>query len=108
MLLDTFGDRRNGYIFITNAAGAKADRQIANEGREMNTSWDAIWTVVTRRVADGWTAEIAIPFRSLRFNGGSDQQWGINFSRRIRRKNEIDFWSPVPRAYNAHACVARR
>jgi hypothetical protein len=99
VLLDTFGDRRNGYIFITNAAGAKADRQIANEGREMNTSWDAIWTVVTRRVADGWTAEIAIPFRSLRFNGGSEQRWGINFSRRIRRKNEIDFWSPVPRAY---------
>ena len=100
VLLDTFGDRRNGYIFITNPAGAKADRQIANEGREMNTSWDAIWTVATKRVADGWTAEIAIPFRSLRFNGGSDQRWGINFSRRIRRKNEIDFWSPVPRAYN--------
>jgi hypothetical protein len=100
VLLDTFGDRRNGYIFITNAAGAKADRQVANEGREMNTSWDAVWTVVTRRVADGWTAEIAIPFRSLRFHGGPDQHWGINFSRRIRRKNEIDFWSPVPRAYN--------
>jgi hypothetical protein len=99
VLLDTFGDRRNGYIFITNAAGAKADRQIANEGREMNTSWDAIWTVATKRVADGWTAEIAIPFRSLRYNGGTDQRWGINFSRRIRRKNEIDFWSPVPRAY---------
>src|SRR5512138_1094331 len=100
VLLDTFGDRRNGYIFITNPAGAKADRQIANEGREMNTSWDAVWRVATRRVADGWTAEIAIPFRSLRFHSGRDQHWGINFSRRIRRKNEIDFWSPVPRAYN--------
>jgi hypothetical protein len=100
VLLDTFGDRRNGYIFITNAAGAKADRQIANEGREVNGSWDAMWTVATKRVADGWTAEIAIPFRSLRFNGGSDQRWGVNFSRRIRRKNEIDFWSPVPRSYN--------
>ena len=100
ILLDTFGDRRNGYIFITNAAGAKSDRQIANEGREVNTSWDAVWTVATQRVADGWTAEIAIPFRSLRFTGGADQHWGINFSRRIRRKNEIDFWSPVPRAYN--------
>jgi len=100
VLLDTFGDRRNGYIFLTNAAGAKADRQFANEGRELNTSWDAVWTVVTKRVADGWTAEIAIPFRSLRFHDGPDQHWGINFSRRIRRKNEIDFWSPVPRAYN--------
>ncbi|MBW8839210.1 MAG: carbohydrate binding family 9 domain-containing protein, partial [Gemmatimonadetes bacterium] len=42
VLLDTFGDRRNGYIFLTNAAGAKADRQFANEGRELNTSWDAV------------------------------------------------------------------
>ena len=99
VLLDTFGDRRNGYVFITNAEGAKADRQVANEGREINTSWDAAWTVATRRVADGWTAEMAIPFRALRFGGGTTQRWGINFSRRMRRRNEIDFWSPVPRAY---------
>ncbi len=99
VLLDTFGDRRNGYVFITNAEGAKADRQVANEGREINTSWDAAWTVATRRVADGWTAEMAIPFRALRFGGGTTQRWGINFSRRIRRRNEIDFWSPVPRSF---------
>jgi Domain of unknown function (DUF5916)/Carbohydrate family 9 binding domain-like len=99
VLLDTFGDRRNGYVFITNAEGAKADRQVANEGREINTSWDATWTVATHRVADGWTAEMAIPFRALRFAGGATPRWGINFSRRVRRRNEIDFWSPVPRAY---------
>ena len=99
VLLDTFDDRRNGYIFITNAEGAKADRQVANEGREVNTSWDAVWRVATRRVADGWTAEIAIPFTAIRFAGIGPQRWGINFSRRIRRKNEIDFWSPVPRSY---------
>ncbi len=99
VLLDTFGDRRNGYVFITNAEGAKADRQVANEGREINTSWDATWTVATRRVADGWTAEMAIPFRALRFGGGTTQRWGVNFSRRVRRRNEIDFWSPVPRSY---------
>jgi hypothetical protein len=107
LLLDTFGDRRNGYVFITNAAGAKADRQIANEGRDVNTSWDAVWRVATKRVADGWIAEFAIPFRSLRFAAGAEQRWGINFSRRIRRRNEIDFWSPVPRAYNlARASLA--
>ncbi len=99
VLLDTFDDRRNGYIFITNVAGAKADRQVADDGRDVNMSWDAVWRVATRRVADGWTAEIAIPFTSLRFAGTGPQQWGINFSRRIRRKNEVDFWSPVPRSY---------
>lgn len=99
VILDTFGDRRNGYIFITNAEGAKADRQVANEGREINTSWDAVWTVATRRVADGWIAEMAIPFQALRFSPHAGQQWGINFSRRIRRRNEIDFWAPVPRSF---------
>lgn len=99
ILLDTFGDRRNGYVFITNPEGARSDRQVANEGREINTSWDAVWSVKTQRVPGGWTAEVAIPFRALRFDprGG---EWGVNFSRRIRRKNEVTFWSPVPRAYN--------
>ena len=100
VLLDTFHDRANGYVFITNAEGARADRQVANEGREINTSWDGIWEVKTRRVDDGWIVEMAIPFRTLRFDFATAQNWGINFSRRIRRKNEVDFWSPVPRAFN--------
>ena len=102
VILDTFADRRNGFVFVTNAAGAKSDAQIANEGRDVNTSWDAVWTVATRRDADGWTAEIRIPFKTLRFERGADRIWGVNFSRRIRRKNEIDYWSPVPRVYNLY------
>mgnify|MGYP001294787779 CR=1 FL=1 len=99
VLLDTFGDRTNGYVFITNPAGAKADRQVANEGREINTSWDAVWSVATRVGDDGWVAEIAIPLRSLRFDPAR-HDWGINFSRRIRRKNEVAFWAPIARSYN--------
>lgn len=100
VIIDTFRDRRNGYIFIVNPEGGRVDRQIANEGREINSSWDAVWDVKTRRGPDGWTAEFRIPFRTLRFDPGSDQSWGVNFSRRIRRKNEVAFWAPVPRAYN--------
>jgi hypothetical protein len=100
VIIDTFRDRRNGYIFIVNPEGGRVDRQISNEGREINSSWDAVWDVRTQRGPDGWTAEFRIPFRTLRFDPGMDQTWGINFSRRIRRKNEITFWSPVPRAYN--------
>ena len=102
VILDTFADRRNGFVFVTNAAGAKSDTQIANEGRDVNTSWDAVWTVATRRDAGGWSAEIRIPFKTLRFERGSDRVWGVNFSRRIRRKNETDYWSPVPRVYNLY------
>lgn len=99
VILDTFADRRNGYVFLTNPEGARGDRQIANEGREVNQSWDAIWSVETQRTGEGWTVEMAIPFRALRFDPGS-RRWGINFSRRIRRKNELAYWAPVPRSYN--------
>jgi len=100
VILDTFRDRRNGYVFIVNPAGGRVDRQVSNEGREVNSSWDAVWDVRTQRLPDGWSAEFRIPFRTLRFEPGADQRWGINFSRRIRRKNEVTFWSPVPRAFN--------
>ena len=99
VLLDTFGDRRNGYIFMTNPDGARSDQQVANEGREVNASWDAVWFVKTSKTDDGWTVEMAIPFTSLRFEGGTPARWGINFSRRVRRRNEVDYWAPVPRAY---------
>lgn len=100
VILDTFADRRNGYVFMTNPEGARGDRQVANEGREINTSWDAIWSVETLRVGDGWTLEMAIPFRALRFDSGGEGLWGLNFSRTIRRKNETAYWAPIPRSYN--------
>ena len=100
VILDTFHDRHNGYVFITNVEGAKLDRQVAGEGREVNASWDAVWDVKTRRVADGWIVEMAIPFRSLRYDPSGDGTWGVNFSRRIRRKNEVTFWTPIPREFN--------
>jgi Domain of unknown function (DUF5916)/Carbohydrate family 9 binding domain-like len=102
VILDTFGDRRNGFVFVTNAVGAKSDTQIANEGRDVNTSWDAVWTVAARRTEHGWSAEMRIPFKTLRFERGAGHLWGINFSRRIRRKNEVDYWSAVPRVYNLY------
>lgn len=100
VLLDTFSDKRNGYVFSTNLKGARHDRQVALEGREVNRSWDAVWDVRTQQQADGWTAEMRIPFRALRFDRSSNATWGINFSRRLRRVNEISFWSPVPRAFS--------
>jgi hypothetical protein len=100
IVLDTFHDQRNGYLFATNAAGAKWDAQMTNEGRQIDANWDAIWTVKTRTEAEGWTAEIAIPFKTLKFREANVQTWGINFQRRLRRKNEDSFWSPLPRIFN--------
>ena len=100
VLLDTFGDRRNGYVFSTNIKGARHDRQVALEGREVNRSWDAVWDVRTHQQADGWSVEMRIPFRALRFDRTSNATWGINFARHIRRMNEVSLWAPVPRAYS--------
>ncbi len=99
VILDTFHDRRSGYVFMTTPEGARGDRQVANEGREINVSWDAIWSVETRRNDDGWVVEMQIPFRALRFDPSSDGTWGINFSRNLRRNNELAYWAPIPRSF---------
>jgi hypothetical protein len=99
LVLDTFHDRRNAYMFTINAAGAKWDAQMIGEGREVNASWDGVWSVETRITGEGWFAEIVIPFRTLKFNGHPTQTWGVNFMRRIRRRNEESSWAPIPRIY---------
>src|SRR5262245_49019950 len=100
IVLDTFHDQRNAYQFTINPAGAKWDAQMANEGREVNQSWDGVWYVKSRIQDDGWIAEIAIPFKTLKFPREQVQTWGINFQRTIRRRNEDALWAPVPRIYN--------
>ncbi len=102
VLLDTFADRRNGFVFVTNAEGAKSDTQIANEGRDVNPNWDAVWWVHARRTSDGWAAEFRIPFKTLRYQPGEGRSWGINFGRRVRRKNEVSYWSPISRAFTIY------
>ncbi len=98
VVLDTFDDDRNGFLFGTNPGGAKRDAQFGAQGSP-NFDWDGIWHVKTRITESGWQAEIAIPFKTLRFRAEELQTWGINFVRRVRRKNEDTHWSPVPRGY---------
>ncbi len=94
VLFDTFGDRRNGYLFETNANGARADALVTDEGEDVNEEWDGVWRAAARRGKAGWTAELAIPFSTLRFAPGA--AWGMNVRRLIRRKGEEVFWAPVP------------
>ena len=100
VVIDTFKDERNGYQFAINPAGAKWDAQMANEGRENNSNWDGVWDVSARIGADGWYAEIRIPFRTLKFSPADQQTWGVNFQRRLRRFNENSYWSPIQRIHN--------
>ena len=99
LALDTFDDDRNAYLFSINPFGAKRDSQVGENGRMSNQDWDVIWHVQSKITEDGWQAEMAIPFKSLRFRNTEEQVWGMNFQRRIRRKNESAHWAPIPRQY---------
>ena len=102
VIVDAFNKNRTSFAFFTNAEGAKNDSQGLGNGRYTNTSWDGIWYTASQVQEDGWTCEIAIPFKTLRFEAQENQVMGINFKRRIRRKNEDLYWSLVPRRYNSH------
>ena len=126
ILLDTYRDGQNGFVFGTNPAGVEYDGQVTNEGQGsgrfggggggggrpantrqqrgsgggFNLNWDGAWQVATQVTDIGWTAEIAIPFRTLRYPRTEVQSWGMNFQRNIRFRNEQTYWSPLPRQYN--------
>jgi hypothetical protein len=90
-VIDPFGEGRGGYFFEINPAGLMGDGLIT-PGGGVNKSWDGIWEVRTARVPEGWSAEIRIPFRTLNFDPRVTD-WGINFQRTIRRKQEEIVWS---------------
>ena len=122
VVLDTYADRENGFVFATNPGGIEHDGQVIDEGRNtgrgrggsrgnqgrqqggaqggFNVNWDSSWAVSTERDDQGWYAFFRIPFSTLRYGTGSE--WGINFARYIGRKNEQISWAPLPRQDNLY------
>ena len=99
IFIDASHDHRNAFYFAVNPLGARRDALIRDEGSNINWNWDGIWIAKVKRTERGWTAEIAIPFYTLRFKKGKNQTWGINFGRHIARKREEIYWSPILRDY---------
>jgi hypothetical protein len=95
VMFDTFFDRRSGFGFYTNPLGARADYSVVDEGGS-NTDWNPVWTSRTGRFDGGWTVEMAIPLKSLRYRPGDNQTWGVQIRRSVRRKNEWAYLTPVP------------
>lgn len=95
VVIDPFYDRRNGYFFQTNPLGAIRDQQVTDEGQSNNQDWNTVWEAKGSVFDQGWIAEIAIPFKSLRYKKGREQIWGFNFKRSVRWKNEEDYLSPI-------------
>jgi hypothetical protein len=96
VILDTFRDRRNGFLFQTNPIGVIVDQQMTDEGASFNRDWNTVWEVRTTRDAGGWSVEMAVPFKSLRFPPGAAQVWGINFRRNLQARSEYAYLAPIP------------
>ena len=113
-IIDTYNDQQNGFLFGTNADGMEYDAQIDNEGEGnfsanrqqggvvggTNINWDASWEVKTEKGDYGWSAEFAIPLRSIRFNGCENKTWGINFQRNISKRSETAYWANLPLGFD--------
>lgn len=102
ILIDSYHDHRNAFLFRVNPRGTRYDGMIRNENRNSNNDWDEQWTAASVLTEQGWSAEIAIPFKILRFSGADEQRWGINFERVIKRKNEFAYWAGWDRNYAFH------
>ena len=99
VMLDTFLDRRNGVAFLVTPIGGFSDFAISNEGdrgRGVNFDWNIVWDSRVSRFDGGWTVEMEIPFRSLRYEPGEEQTWGVQFRRIIRRLNEASYFTELP------------
>jgi hypothetical protein len=97
ILFDTFNDHRKAYEFDFNPLGVQADG-IWTDGQNEDFNPDIVMESKGIVTSDGWTVEIAIPFKSLRYVAGKDKLWGVHFWRRIKRyNNELDMWMPINR-----------
>jgi len=104
IILDTFRDRRTGFLFITNPLGGLQDGHVTSEA-DYNGNFDPIWTAQGGRFERGWMVEVAIPFRSLRYGSPGEQAWGINFRRRIPWKGEVSHLTDVPASFGMFAIM---
>jgi hypothetical protein len=90
------GEGNNNPFGGGGGGGGGGGRQLAGSGGGFNLNWDGAWEVRTTTGADGWSAEFAIPFKTLRYEPGNGREWGVNFERTIRRRKETAYWSPLP------------
>lgn len=113
LILDTYRDEQNGFVFGTNPNGLLYDGQLSKAGQGtslsggssgagggFNLNWDGVWEVRTEMGEYGWSAEFRIPFNTIRYPSMDIQSWGVNFQRNIIRRNETAYWSPLGRQFN--------
>lgn len=97
LFLDPFNNQTTGFSFGSNAAGAQWDGTMFEGGR-IDLNWDTKWISAVTQQADKWVFEMALPFKSIRYEAGVTE-WGINFSRLDLKSSEKSSWTPIPRQF---------
>ncbi|OGD15962.1 MAG: hypothetical protein A2W20_04975 [Candidatus Aminicenantes bacterium RBG_16_66_30] len=90
--LDTYGDRRASYYFMTNLLGTQCDGRVTDNGLTTDTTWDGVWRSAARKTETGWSAEIAIELSSLKYKPGRQRAWGLGLARIFPRRLENCTW----------------
>lgn len=93
--IDTFNTELHGFTFSTNPVGAEWDATVHAGNTDWN--WATKWAARAQMIEQGWSAELRIPFKSLRYGNQKVQSWGVNFARVMRKRNEISHWAKIPR-----------
>ena len=91
--LDSFGDQQSLYALYVNPLGIQADSRFA-AGQE-DFGFDAVWYSAGRIDDEGYTIEVRIPFKSLRYGRGQTVRMGVIFERRVTRRSEQGTWPPL-------------
>ncbi|WP_373517673.1 DUF5916 domain-containing protein [Pricia sp.] len=95
LFMDPFNNQTTGFSFGANAYGAQWDGTMYN-GSTVDLNWDSKWISETTRDEEKWVFEMALPFKSIRYEDGVSE-WGINFSRLDLKSTEKSSWTPIPR-----------
>ncbi len=96
VFFDTYSDGQNAYGFGVSIDNVQDDLRVTNRGETLDTEWDAVWESATFVVADGWIAEMKIPYAAIRFPDKEVQHWSMDIAREIRRRRETISWCPIP------------
>jgi hypothetical protein len=96
--IDSYHDLRTAFSFTVSVSGVRGDEFVSSDGNTWDANWNPIWFSKTHVDAEGWTAEVKIPFSQLRYNNEDDKVWGFQILRRLFRKEERSFWQYIPQS----------
>jgi hypothetical protein len=101
IILDPFGESANGFMFGVSPLGVQMEGLLSSSGNDSNIdrNWDNKWFSATQVYEDYWTVEMAIPFKTLRFDA-SKTEWGINFIRNNPKDSEFHTWTSIPQQFD--------